>query len=214
MSTRRNAVVFGAYSEVINDDLKEQLKDLGCDPIAILAEMALDEMAKPELRLAAARELAQYVRPKLKAVDIKVEQKINRGVAIIRYSEVDPEAAAIAREAAKLQNTGTDGKVPVTPEEVAKATFDMQRETEMISGVMVEHLRKEAEKPRERFVNVGEVITEILDEEEPEGVVPPYVDSHGRMDRNGKPQGRTFDNAEVQEDDGRWSATRPYRLGS
>jgi len=213
MSTRRNAVVFGAYSEVVNDDLKQQLLERGCDPIALLADFALDESQKPELRFAAAKELAQYVRPKLKSIDVKVEQKRTAGIAIVKYSDVNPEAAAAAREASKLQSTGTGGKVPVTPEELAKATFDMNREMEQISGVMVEHLRKEAERPREMYANLGEIITEALeDEEQPEPLVPPYVTRGSTGKTNNEPI--TIDNEAVPEDDGRWSNTRPYRLGS
>ncbi len=43
---------------------------LGCDPIEAMAQLAMDENEPSALRLAALKELAQYVAPKRKAVEI------------------------------------------------------------------------------------------------------------------------------------------------
>lgn len=43
------------------------------NPLVSLAEMALDEHMKPEIRLGALKEVAQYLYPKLKSTEIKME---------------------------------------------------------------------------------------------------------------------------------------------
>ena len=51
-------------------ELTEKLKELGCDPIGGLAGIAMDTKTAPELRVRCYAELAQYVYPKRKAVDL------------------------------------------------------------------------------------------------------------------------------------------------
>lgn len=48
----------------------DQLQALGCDPIAGMARLALDVTNPPELRARMYSELAQYVAPKRKSVDV------------------------------------------------------------------------------------------------------------------------------------------------
>lgn len=55
-------------------EVVEKLAALGCDPIAGLAEIAMDRKNSPELRARCHSELAQYLHPKRKPVDIMVEQ--------------------------------------------------------------------------------------------------------------------------------------------
>lgn len=50
-------------------DVQATLERMGCDPIAGMARIALDEAASPELRARMMSELAQYVAPKRKAVE-------------------------------------------------------------------------------------------------------------------------------------------------
>jgi hypothetical protein len=52
--------------------LSVKLDSLGCDPIEGLAKIALDPATKPELKVRCFAELAQYVYPKRKAVDLSL----------------------------------------------------------------------------------------------------------------------------------------------
>jgi len=54
--------------------LSERLERLGCDPIEGLAKIALDPATKPELKVLCFAELAQYVYPKRKAVDLGLNE--------------------------------------------------------------------------------------------------------------------------------------------
>jgi len=51
-------------------EVREQLIGLGCDPIEGMARLALDPSNSAELRARMYSELAQYVAPKRKAVDL------------------------------------------------------------------------------------------------------------------------------------------------
>jgi hypothetical protein len=52
----------------------ERLEALGCDPIEGMARIAMDENNSPETRGRYYSELAQYLYPKRKPVDISIEQ--------------------------------------------------------------------------------------------------------------------------------------------
>ncbi len=54
-------------------DIAARLEALGCDPIAGMARLALDEANSPELRGKMFSELAQYVAPKRKAIEHSAE---------------------------------------------------------------------------------------------------------------------------------------------
>lgn len=49
---------------------EERLEALECDPIKVLADVCNDESEETNLRIAAAKELAAYIFPKRKAVEI------------------------------------------------------------------------------------------------------------------------------------------------
>jgi hypothetical protein len=51
-------------------DIEEKLAALGCDPIAGMAEIAMDKGQPIELRAAMFKELAQYVAPKRKGIEL------------------------------------------------------------------------------------------------------------------------------------------------
>ena len=51
-------------------DIQEKLAAMGCDPIAGMAAIATDEKQDIALRAAMYKELAQYVAPKRKAVEM------------------------------------------------------------------------------------------------------------------------------------------------
>lgn len=55
-------------------DVAEKLDALGCDPIAGLAEIAMDRRNTSELRARCFTELAQYLHAKRKPVDVSIEQ--------------------------------------------------------------------------------------------------------------------------------------------
>ena len=50
-------------------EISAPLESLGCDPIAGMARIAMDDHHSPELRARMFAELAQYVYPKRKAVE-------------------------------------------------------------------------------------------------------------------------------------------------
>ena len=51
-------------------EVRDQLEALGCDPIEGMARLALDPANSSELRARMYSELAQYVAPKRKSVDL------------------------------------------------------------------------------------------------------------------------------------------------
>lgn len=58
----------------------EKLLALGCDPIEGMARIAMDERNSPETRGRYFSELAQYVYPKRKPVDISIERPTETNV--------------------------------------------------------------------------------------------------------------------------------------
>jgi hypothetical protein len=54
--------------------IAEKLEALGCDPIEGMARIAMDKKISPETRGRYYSELAQYLYPKRKPVDISIEQ--------------------------------------------------------------------------------------------------------------------------------------------
>ena len=53
--------------------LEERLEELNCDPIGYMAQVMMDEEAHPQVRFSAAKELAQYIAPKRKAIEVTAE---------------------------------------------------------------------------------------------------------------------------------------------
>ncbi len=54
--------------------IAEKLEALGCDPIEGMARIAMDEKNSPETRGRYYSELAQYLYPKRKSVDVSTDQ--------------------------------------------------------------------------------------------------------------------------------------------
>lgn len=50
-------------------EIQEFLAETGCDPFEVMATIATDGANEPSLRLQAAKELAQYVAPKLRSIE-------------------------------------------------------------------------------------------------------------------------------------------------
>jgi hypothetical protein len=62
--------------------LIDKLEALGCDPIEGLAKIALDPTITAELKVRCFLELAQYIYPKRKAVDVSTGEDRNIEVSI------------------------------------------------------------------------------------------------------------------------------------
>jgi len=53
--------------------VEQRLKELGCDPLEVLATICNDKKEETSLRLHAAKELANYIYPKRKAIEHSTE---------------------------------------------------------------------------------------------------------------------------------------------
>jgi hypothetical protein len=69
-------------------DLEEKLRTLGCDPIAGMAAIAVDKNQDIGLRAQMFKELAQYVAPKRKAVEMAAIERIGKDVAAIKIESL------------------------------------------------------------------------------------------------------------------------------
>ncbi len=65
--------------------IEEKLEALGCDPIEAMARLAMDQGEPATLRFVALKELAQYVAPKRKAVEVTSDQ----GEFVLRFLPAD-----------------------------------------------------------------------------------------------------------------------------
>ena len=74
----------------------DRLEALGCDPIEGMARIAMDEEADLSLRTQMYKELAQYVAPKRKAVEMKTEGEISL-VDVIRSIDQRKDQAQTAQ---------------------------------------------------------------------------------------------------------------------
>lgn len=102
------------------DLILEKLKRMGCDPIEIMAELAMSS-SKPEVRLRAAAELATMVYPRLRGVE-SVQKNTETVFVIGVPSEQHADASSWlqrAEGARRIKNaltTATDQVIDVTPE--------------------------------------------------------------------------------------------------
>ncbi len=69
-------------------EIAEKLKKLDCDPIEALAMIAQDQTNTPELRFQANKELAQYVAPKRKAVEMDAALDGGINVTVQQFHEL------------------------------------------------------------------------------------------------------------------------------
>lgn len=83
-------------------DIEEKLAALGCDPIEGMAKIAIDETRDISLRAQMFKELAQYVAPKRKAVEVSGS---DGGAIKLEYSD----EARIRALTAFLEKTGAFG---------------------------------------------------------------------------------------------------------
>ncbi len=77
----------------VTADVQARLAALKCDPIEGMAQLALDPGNPPELRGRMFAELAQYIAPKRKAVEIGVEPGSAASFVIFGVAESEDMAA-------------------------------------------------------------------------------------------------------------------------
>lgn len=97
----------GQGNPLVNKPIMDTLEELGVDPIRIMAQFASGELAEDaDQQLAAAKELAQYVHPKKRSLDVNKEIKASVTFSVVRFSDVMPDQAAImAEQLDKLQGS-------------------------------------------------------------------------------------------------------------
>lgn len=79
-------------------DVTVRLAELSCDPIEGMARIALNEQNSPELRGRMFAELAQYVAPKRKAVELSGELGVVSLAEVIRERRFKRPVYAISTE--------------------------------------------------------------------------------------------------------------------
>ncbi len=72
----------GERQQITIGTVKATCERLGCDPFRIMANIANDEEQPAKLRVDCAAELAQYLAPKLKAVDHTFGGKSELGINV------------------------------------------------------------------------------------------------------------------------------------
>ena len=90
-------------------DVQRTLEEMGCDPIEAMASIVMDVNHPPELRLSAAKELAQYYAPKKKSIEVTGE---DGGALKIQHSVHSVDASAMAQAMRILEGVGAEGSLP------------------------------------------------------------------------------------------------------
>ena len=67
--------------------VQAKLDELGCDPIEALANISMDNSNTPELRFQANKELAQYIAPKRKAIEMDANLDGGLKVNLVQFAE-------------------------------------------------------------------------------------------------------------------------------
>lgn len=176
-------VNFGMGSIGLNSDVIEKLAKKGIDPIEELAELFLN-VEDAELRFKILKDLASYTTPKLRSTEVKISGKVNAGVAILKFQDVNPARAAQLALQAGAQIT--EGQLTTSldmaaakrlqgeqPTPLDKQVMAAVKKFAVPSGAMVEHLRREGEKELQSNLE-GEIMTAPI--VEGDGHVLPYED--------------------------------------
>jgi len=71
--------------------VQAKLDQLGCDPIEALANISMDTSNTPELRFQANKELAQYVAPKRRAVEMDALVDGGLNVNVLQFAKDEEE---------------------------------------------------------------------------------------------------------------------------
>lgn len=177
------AIPFGGGSIGLNTSVIEKLQAKGIDPIDRLADLLLT-VDDPELQFKILKELAGYTTPKLKSTEVKIKGRIDHGVAILKFQDVNPARAA--QLAVQMGAKITEGEVTTSIEDAASRKLRQEPATpldrELLakvkrfsnpSGAMIEHLRYEGEKPMPPR-HATEIVTDPITEGD--GHTLPYED--------------------------------------
>jgi hypothetical protein len=87
---KRGGRVKGTPNKV-HGEIEEKLKKLGCDPIAGLAAIAMDQSVDVKTRAHCYSELAQYIAPKRKALEHSGEISNGGGGVLVVPAEMSME---------------------------------------------------------------------------------------------------------------------------
>tara|TARA_S200002703_G_scaffold38836_1_gene34059 strand:- start:141 stop:440 length:300 start_codon:yes stop_codon:yes gene_type:complete len=73
--------------------IQDRLDELNCDPIEGMAMIVNDTSLDHGLRLQAMKELAQYVAPKRKAVDIDATVDGAVNIQVVKFADLDEDSS-------------------------------------------------------------------------------------------------------------------------
>jgi hypothetical protein len=96
----------GVSAKAASAEVFAKLEAAGCDPIAVLAELATDPNVPLDLRVNILKDLAGYTAPKRRAIDVNTTTEDGLVVKIVKYSSgtkqlekiCDPEVLQEERE--------------------------------------------------------------------------------------------------------------------
>lgn len=75
-----------------SEEIQERLDKLNCDPIEGMAMIAMDPNTDDALKMQCYKELAQYIAPKRKAIDMEASLDGNVTIEVVRFSELEKNA--------------------------------------------------------------------------------------------------------------------------
>lgn len=93
-------------AKAVIEEIFTKLEEAGCDPITELASMAVDKTIPLDTRVGILKELASYIAPKRKAVDVVSHEEDGVVVKVVKYSKgttqlekmCDPEVLKAERD--------------------------------------------------------------------------------------------------------------------
>ena len=75
-----------------SQEIQDRLEKLGCDPIEGMAVIAMDPNTDDSLKMQCYKELAQYIAPKRKAIDMEASLDGNVTIEVVRVSDLEKDA--------------------------------------------------------------------------------------------------------------------------
>jgi len=103
----------GQGNPLVNKPILDTLEEEGVDPIRIMAKFASGELAEDaDQQLAAAKELAQYVHPKKRSLDVNKEIKASVTFSVVRFSDGVDQAGGEAVYRAGAADHGLRARAP------------------------------------------------------------------------------------------------------
>lgn len=74
-------------------EIQDRLDELDCDPIEGMAMIAVDPTSDPNLKFQCFKELAQYVAPKRKAIDMNATLDGSFNIEVVRFTDVEDNSS-------------------------------------------------------------------------------------------------------------------------